>query len=185
MKSPILDWIKKHDLWVFFTLVFALMWPKGIAGAVYSLGLISEPPPAILNVLYFLGTPLVAAVIVTAVARGRQGLIEWAGRLFRRRVGWQWVFISLLIYPLLTLVAFVISDLASGSGWTVSTMWKAGFQNLQVNAARIGLNPENTWQIFAILLLSVSLSPFSKRQAGGHLPSHACRRNSAPWFRDL
>jgi hypothetical protein len=46
MKSPFLGWIKKHDLWVFFILVFALMWQKGIAGSAYSLGLISEPPPA-------------------------------------------------------------------------------------------------------------------------------------------
>ena len=152
MKNNLLNWIKKNDLWVFFILVFALMWPKGIAGAAYSLGLISEPPSTILNVLYFLGTPLVAAVIVTVMTRGRQGLKEWARRLLRWRVGWRWVIVSLAIYPLVALVAFVISDLASGSGWTVSTMWKAGFQNLQVNAARIGLNPENTWQIFAILV---------------------------------
>ena len=76
MKSPFLDWIKKHDLWVFFTLVFVLMWPKGIAGAAYSLGLISEPPSVILNVLYFLGTPLATAVIVTAVTSDRPGLKE-------------------------------------------------------------------------------------------------------------
>lgn len=31
-------------------------------------------------------------------------------------------------------------------------MWNAGFENLQENAVRIGLKPENTWQIFAILL---------------------------------
>ncbi len=152
MNSPILDWIKKHDLWVFFTLVFTLMWPKGIAGAAYSLGLISEPPPAILNVLYFLGTPLVAAVIVTAVTRGREGLKEWAGRLFRWRVGGHWVFVSLLIYPLVTLVAFAISDLAAGDKWTVAMMWEAGFANIQDNAVRLGLNPNNTWQIFAILV---------------------------------
>jgi len=152
MKIIILNWIKKNDLWVFFTLVFVLMWPKGIAGAAYSLGLVSEPPSTILNVLYFLGTPLVAAVIVTVVTRGQQGLKEWAKRLLRWRVGWRWVIVSLAIYPLVALVAFVISDLASGSGWIVSTMWKAGFQNLQVNAARIGLNPGNTGQIFAILV---------------------------------
>jgi len=152
MKNTILNWIKKHDLWVFFLLVFALMWPKSIAEAAYSSGLIPNPPSAILNVLYVLGTPLVAAVIVTAATRGRQGLKEWAGRLFRWRVGWQWVFISLLIYPLVTLVAFAISTLAAGGAWTVSMMWKAGFENLQENAVRIGLNPDNTGQILTILL---------------------------------
>ena len=31
-------------------------------------------------------------------------------------------------------------------------MWKAGFENLQANASRIGVNPSNTGQIFAILV---------------------------------
>ena len=152
MKNNFLNWIKKNDLWVFFILVFALMWPKGIAGAAYSLDMISGPPSVILNILYFLGAPLIVAVIVTAVTRGWPGLKEWAGRLFRWHVGWRWVLVSLVIYPIVALVAFVISDLAAGGGWTVSMMWKAGFENLQENAARIGLNPENTWQIFAILV---------------------------------
>ena len=156
MKSTILDWIKKHDLWVFFTLVFVLMWPKSIAGAAYSLGLISEPPSGILNVLYVLGTPLAAAVIVTAVTRGRQGLKEWARRLFRWRVGWRWILISLAIYPLLTLVAFAVPILFSGGQWTLVEMWNAGFANIQENAVRIGLNPNNTGQILAILV-AVSL----------------------------
>jgi membrane protease YdiL (CAAX protease family) len=152
LKSTILDWIKKHDLWVFFTLVFVLMWPKGIEGAAYSMGLISEPPSAILNVLYVLGTPLVAAVIITAVTRGREGLKEFVNRLFRWRVGWRWILVSLVIYPLVALAAFAISSLATGGQWTVTMMWNAGFANIQENAVRIGLNPENTWQIFAILV---------------------------------
>ena len=152
MKNNPFNWIKKNDLWVFFILVFALMWPKGIVGAAYSLGLISEPPSVILNALYFLGTPLVVAVIVTAVTRGREGLKEWTARLIRWHVGWRWVLISLAIYPLITLVAFTISDLVAGGVWTVSIMWKAGFENLQANATRIGLNPGNTGQIFAILV---------------------------------
>ena len=156
MKRCFLVWGKKNDVWVFFSLVFALIWPKGIAGAAYSLGLLSEPPSAILNVLYFFGTPLIASLIVVAVTRGRQGLKELVGHLFRWRVEWQWFFVSLLIYPLVTLIAFAISSLASGGRWTVAMMWQTGFENLQENAARIGLNPGNTWQIFAVLV-AVSL----------------------------
>lgn len=152
MQIIILNWIKKNDLWVFFILVFALMWPKGIVGAAYSLGLISETPSAMLNVLYFLGTPLIAAVIITVVTRGWKGLKEWARRLARWRVGWQWVLVSLFIYPLVTLLSFTISDLVAGDAWTVSMMWRVGFENLQENATRIGLNPGNTGQIFAILV---------------------------------
>lgn len=88
MKNNFLNWIKKNDLWVFFILVFTLMWPRSIAGTAYSVGLISKPPSTILNMLYFLGTPLVTAIIVTAVNSGRKGLKEWASRLFRWRVGW-------------------------------------------------------------------------------------------------
>lgn len=87
MKNNFLGWIKRNDVWVFFVLVFALTWPRGIAGTPYSQGSISEPPSTILNVLYFIGTPLVAAILVVALTRGRQGLKEWVGRLFRWRVG--------------------------------------------------------------------------------------------------
>jgi membrane protease YdiL (CAAX protease family) len=64
----------------------------------------------------------------------------------------RWVLISLTIYPLVTLVAFAVSALATGGEWTISMMWKAGFDNLQENAARIGLNPGNTGQIVAIVV---------------------------------
>jgi len=152
MHFTFLSWIKRNDLWVFFALVFALMWPRGIVGAAYSLGVIPNPPATILNVLYFLGTPLVAAFLVTSVTRRREGLKEWAGRLFRWRVGWRWVLMSLTIYPLVTLVAFAVSALATGGEWTIPMMWKAGFENLQENAARIGLNPGNPVQILVILI---------------------------------
>jgi membrane protease YdiL (CAAX protease family) len=86
------------------------------------------------------------------MTRGRQGLKKWAGRFFRWRVGWQWVLVSLAIYPLVTLAAFAISSLGTGGRWTMAMMWDAGFANIQENAARIGLNPGNTGQIFAILV---------------------------------
>ena len=156
MKINILNWIKRHNLWAFFILVFALTWPKSIVGAAYSLSLISNPPSTTLNVLYVFGTPLVAAVIVTAVTHGWEGLKEWGKRLFRWKVGWKWVLISLTIYPLVTVAAFGISELVNGRKWTIAIMWRAGFENVQENAIRIGLNPNNTWQIFAVLF-AVSL----------------------------
>lgn len=159
MKITLLDWINKQVLWIFFILVFALTWPRSIMGAVYSLGLISEPPSTLVNVLYFLGMPLVAAIIVTALMGGRQGLKEWVARLIRWRVGWKWVLISLGIYPLVSLAAFAISFLAFEGRWTMAMMWSAGFDNLQQNAARIGLNPENTWQILVILLVTSFIVP--------------------------
>jgi membrane protease YdiL (CAAX protease family) len=152
MRNSLVRWIRECDLWIFFLLVFALMWPKSIAEAAYSSGLIPNPPPTVLNAPYVLGTPLVVAVMVTAVTRGREGLREWAVRLFRWRVDWRWVLMSLTIYPLVTLVAFAVSALATGGEWTISMMWKAGFENLQENAARIGLNPGNTGQILVILI---------------------------------
>ena len=159
MKNRILTWLKKYAVWIFFILVFILTWPRAIIGAAYSLNLIPRPPSTIVNVLYLIGTPLVAAIIVTAVTNGRAGLKEWAGRFFRWRVGWKWVLISLGIYPLVSLVAFAISSLATGGRWTVAMMWNAGFENLRQNAARIGLNPDNTGQILVILLLTSFIVP--------------------------
>jgi len=159
MKNNFLGWIRRNDVWVFFILVFALTWQRSIIGAAYSQGVTSEPPSTLVNLLYFLGTPLVAAILVTTLTRGRIGLKEWTARLVRWRVGLKWYLISLGIYPLVSLVAFAISSLASGGRWTVAMMWNAGFENLQQNAARIGLNPENTGHIFAILLVTSFIVP--------------------------
>lgn len=154
MKNRVLTWPKKYDVWVFFILVFALTWPRSIIGAAYSQGWISKPSSAVVNVLYFIGTPLVAAIVVTALTYGRQGLKEWVARILRWRVGWKWYLISLGIYPLASLAAFAISSLITGGRWKVAMMWEVGFENLQQNASRIGLNPQNTGQILVILLLT-------------------------------
>jgi hypothetical protein len=52
-------------------------------------------------ILYVLGTPLISAVIVLVVTRGRMGLKEWGARLIRWRVDWFWYLLALFSYPLI------------------------------------------------------------------------------------
>ena len=159
MNNALVNWVKQHDLLTFFLMTFVFFWPKAIADAAYSVGQLPNPPSSALTWLALLGTPLIAALLVSAVTCGKPGLKEWAARLFRWRVGWQWYLFVLLVYPLVAATAYTVSDLIAGRAWSVTTMWKAGFENLRVNAVELGLNPENTWQIFVVLVMVSFLVP--------------------------
>lgn len=159
MDKTLVNWIKKHDLAIFFLMVFLLGWPRAIVEAGYSQGRLLQGPSSLLTILYLLGTPLVSAHIVIAITRGRVGLKEWGARLIRWRVNWHWYLFALFAYPLMVAGAYTISDLIAGRGWSVLTVWKAGFENLRVGAADLGINPQNNLQILGILLLASFLVP--------------------------
>ena len=45
--------------------------------------------------------PLLAAIVVSYSERGREGLKELVGRLLNFRIGWRWLLVALLLYPIL------------------------------------------------------------------------------------
>ena len=162
MNNPFIHWIKKHDILVFFVIVFLLMWPRAIVEAAVSLDMLpapSSPMATTLTVLYLIGTPMIAAITVTAATLGRVGLKDFFARVFRWRVAWQWYLVALFLYPLVTLIAFTLSDLIAGSAWSVPTMWKTGFEDIRASAVQLGISPNNTLQIFAILFIVSILVP--------------------------
>lgn len=155
MSQPLSNWFRKYDVWVFLAMTFVLMWPRSIWGALYSQGLVPDEPSSFLTVLYFIGSPMIAALIVTAITRGAAGNKEWVGRMLRWRFDWKWYAIALLVYPVVTVIAYTISDLIRGiEEWSIFEMWRAGFANIQTNAARIGLDPQNTGEILVVLILT-------------------------------
>lgn len=155
MYQSISNWLRKNDLWVFFTMTFVLMWPRSILGALYSQGFVTYESSSFLTVLYLIGLPMIAALIVTVITRGSTGIKDWAGRIIHWRFEWKWYVIALLLYPLVTATAYAISYLIRGGvGRSIFEMWRAGFANIQTNAARIGLDPQNTGQILVVLILT-------------------------------
>jgi membrane protease YdiL (CAAX protease family) len=158
-RSKVTAWIRRHDVLLFFLMVFVLGWPRAIVEAGYSQGWLARGPSSFLTILYLLGTPLVSALIVIAVTHGRVGLKEWSARLIHWRVNWRWYLFVLFGYPLMTALAYTVSDLIAGRDWSVLTVWKVGFENLRVGAADLGINPQNNLQILGILLLASFLVP--------------------------
>ena len=77
--STITAWTRRHRLTVFFGLAFAVSWwawPFYVAGI--------SPTP------FFACGPVVAAIVVIAVADGRAGYRDLFARLTHWRVGWTW-----------------------------------------------------------------------------------------------
>lgn len=88
-------WLQHHHLSAFFVLAYAISWSPW---PLYALGLMPR--------MEFLPLgPLVAALLVVALAWGRSGFKAWARRLIRWRVGWVWYAVALLLPPLMVLVA--------------------------------------------------------------------------------
>ncbi len=98
--SSTVNWIREHRLSSFFVLAYAVSWtPWAFDSAGISLG---TP--------FFPGGPLVAALVVIAIADGRRGFRTLGSRLIRWRVGWVWYVVALGLPALMVLV----------TGWVTS-----------------------------------------------------------------
>ena len=69
--------IARHPLVAFFVIAYAVAWSFWPFGSFGAFG------------------PLVAALIVVPLSRGRAGLREWGSRLIRWRVRWVWYVVAL------------------------------------------------------------------------------------------
>ncbi|SDZ07917.1 hypothetical protein SAMN05660209_04608, partial [Geodermatophilus africanus] len=96
--SSTVSWVRQHRLISFFSLAYAVSWtPWAFDAAGISLG---TP--------FFPGGPLVAALVVIAVADGRRGFRQLGSRLVRWRVGWVWYAVALGLPVLLVLATGVV-----------------------------------------------------------------------------
>lgn len=86
----------------FFLLTFAWTW--GLWGIVT---LIREKAPGLGNALYLAGAfgPSVAAVFVTLMFTGGEGLRRWFAQCLRWRVHWRWYALAFIAPPLILLAA--------------------------------------------------------------------------------
>jgi uncharacterized protein len=97
--SSTVSWVRQHRLTSFFVLAYLVSWtPWAFDAAGMSLG---TP--------FFPGGPLVAALVVIAVADGRRGFRELGSRLIRWRVGWVWYAVALGLPVLMVLATGVVT----------------------------------------------------------------------------
>jgi membrane protease YdiL (CAAX protease family) len=168
--SSTVSWVRQHRLTSFFVLAYLVSWtPWAFDAAGISLG---TP--------FFPGGPLVAALVVIAVAEGRRGFRELGSRLIRWRVGWVWYVVALGLPVLLVLTTgWVTSWLGapapdlSGVAWADVAVVLA-FR--MVNPTDAALGEEPGFRGYALPHLQNRLSPLAAAgvlgilAAGWHFP---------------
>jgi hypothetical protein len=96
--------VRRHPLVAFFVLAYAASWLAWLPYVLSAdgLGVLDFRFPMLLGSTQISGVlpgayigPLGAALLVTAITGGRDGLRNWRQRLFRMRVGWYWYLIVL------------------------------------------------------------------------------------------
>jgi membrane protease YdiL (CAAX protease family) len=163
--------IRRHPLITFFVLAYAISW---VGLPLYAAGVWPIP---------FLATgPLIAALIVIPLTRGRAGLRELGSRMIRWRVRWYWYVVAIGL-PLAVLLLTVGLNVALGA----SAPSLAGIGSLStllmVFAVRLidpldgPLGEEPGWRGFALPGLQTSHSPLVTTMilavliTGWHLPT--------------
>lgn len=169
--SGIRSWIKDHRLVTFFVLSYALAW---WAWPLYGLGIFSE-------LMFFAIGPLLAALIVIAIAEGRPGFRDLGSRIIRWRVAWYWYAVA-IGFPLA--VRFVTAMINVGPGGAPAPEWSelawssfaVAFLVRLVNPMDGPLGEEPGWRGFAVPRMQARTSPLVTAVilgvlvAGWHLP---------------
>src|SRR5919202_4020896 len=93
MPGRISLWIKAHPLIAYFALAYAISWIIVLPLVASAQGFIDVPVPFALHYVNDYG-PLLAAIIVTRIASGADGLRELFRRMIRWRVGLVWVLVA-------------------------------------------------------------------------------------------
>jgi membrane protease YdiL (CAAX protease family) len=144
----------RHSLLMFFVLAYALSWAVEIPLALRARGLIAAPIPWSLHYLAAYG-PLLAAIIVTGLTDGREGLKELWQRMLKWRVRPVWWLVALAPLGLYALLALVLRFIP-GQGVDLAALGQIDFlPNLGAGALFVwfltfGLGEETGWRGFAL-----------------------------------
>jgi membrane protease YdiL (CAAX protease family) len=166
-----MSWIRTHRVISFFALSYLFSWWAMI---LYWVGVWPQPT-------FVPAGPLVAAIVVIAVAEGRAGFRDLGARMIRWRVPWYWYAVALGL-PLLVRFGSVLVNSGAGGApapdWTglAWTSFAMAFLVRLVNPMDGPLGEEPGWRGFAVPRLQAGRSPLAAALilgvlvAGWHLP---------------
>jgi uncharacterized protein len=138
--------VTRHPVVVFVVLAYAISWCLLPFGTFLPFG------------------PLVAAVLVTALADGWGGLRRLGGRLLRWRVSWVW-YAAAVALPLGAQAIALVGSAATGGPSPALLAWSPWYSYLLVAAVRLvnpvepALGEEPAWRGFAQPRLQATRSP--------------------------
>lgn len=102
--------VNKYPLMIFFLLVFGLTWPFMIVDALGSHEVLSFrlSTPLMIVMGYM---PTLAAIIVTGLTKGKDGVRDLFGKLLIAKVGLRWYFVAILGYAAVCAGAIGIANI--------------------------------------------------------------------------
>jgi uncharacterized protein len=188
MTGNLSTWVKRHSLVVYFILAYAISWAFMLPVAASVQGLVKlRIPPA----LYYLASfgPMSAALIVTGLTEGRQGIRRLLGGLRKWRVGLGYYAFSILAPIALFALAVLASRAMTGNWPDLSLLGKADYLPylgapgvLALWLLTYGLGEETGWRGFALPRLQRNRSAASATLILALL--WACWHLPAFFFRD-
>lgn len=156
MASSTSTWAKRHSLVLYFSLAYVITWAFEIPLAAVRQGWTHLPIPFAIHYLGGFG-PMSAALIVTGMTRGRSGIRELLGGLFKWRVGWGWILFSVFSPVVLFALAALSTRSASGEWPSLHLLGEVDYlPYLGVAGALVlwlltwGLGEEVGWRGFAL-----------------------------------
>ena len=160
-------WVKAHPLVAYFALAYAISWIIVLPLVAYAQGFVEVPVPFTLHYLNDLA-PLLAAIIVTRIADGAEGLRD----LLRRMIRWRGSLLWVLVAAFSPLVAFGIAAaiVVFAMGETPPDLGLLGelpyLPYLGLGGwifwlLTVGLGEESGWRGYALPKLQASMSAIS------------------------
>jgi uncharacterized protein len=141
--------IGRHQLATFFVLAFVFSWYPWIIAL--ARGQTSGPNP--------LG-PLIAALLVAGIARGRPGLRDLLSRVVRARIGLRWYALIFGLPVLMCAIALgIMMALGSGVALPNAAAWRELPERFIFIFLFIGLGEEPGWRGFALPRLQERQTP--------------------------
>jgi membrane protease YdiL (CAAX protease family) len=107
-KQP--GWLTRNSLLVYGLLAYGISWGIGFGAIAAMQNGLLDPDGTFASVLGQIAaaSPALAALMVMAATRGRQGIADLLRSLVKWRVGLQWYFLALFAIPLVVLSAYSI-----------------------------------------------------------------------------
>jgi membrane protease YdiL (CAAX protease family) len=156
---------KSHSLFAFFVLAYAISWAIEIPLALRARCLIDAPIPFSVHYLAAYG-PMLAAIVVTWLTDGRDGLRELFGRMFKWRVRPVWWLVAIAPLALYVLVATALRFIQRrwpdlGALGQIDFLPNLGVGALLLWILTFGFGEETGWRGYALPRLQRGRSALS------------------------